>query len=185
MSRVRRVADGFRTQSAGVLLLEPTLLVVGILLALGVDGWLERRREAAVAAQSLELVRTDLMQLVEQADELESYNRDLLEAVAVVWSATDAPGLVEKDLATFEALSKLTKRRTVRFPSAAYEELVATGNLRADPEFRAALVRYYEELTRGEEIILRNNEAFTDGLLNGLVIGEGLIIDLPPGRTAP
>ncbi|HSG48659.1 MAG TPA: hypothetical protein VLA43_12640, partial [Longimicrobiales bacterium] len=160
MSTVRRVADGIRSRSAGTLFLELTLLVVGILLALGVDGWLERRREAAVAAQSLELVRNDLVQLMEQADELEDYNRRVLEAASVVWSATDTPGLVAKDAATFLALTLLAQRRTVRFPKAAYEELVATGNLRAlaDPGLRAALVRFYEALGRDEEIILRNNE---------------------------
>lgn len=185
MSTVRRVADGFRSRSAGALLLELTLLVVGILLALGVDGWLERRREAAVAAQSLELVRNDLVQLMEQTDELEAYNRRVLEAVSLVWSATDTPGLVEKDVGTFRALTLLSQRRTVRFPKAAYEELVATGNLRAlsDPGLRAALVRFYEELRRDEEIILRNNEAFTDVLLNGQLIGEGLILNLPADQT--
>ena len=185
MSWVRRVADGLRTRSAGALLLELMVLVVGILLALGVDGWLERRREAAVAAQSLELVRNDLAQLVEQARELEAYNRGVLEAVAVVWSATGAPGPIEKEPATFDALSALSARRTVRFPKAAYEELVATGNLRllANPDLRATLVRFYEELERDEEIILRNNEAYTDGLLNGLMVGEGLVVGVPTGRS--
>jgi hypothetical protein len=135
--------------------------------------------------QSLELVRNDLVQLVEQARELEDHNRRVLEAVSLVWSATDSPGLVEKDPATFDALAVMLGRRTVRFPKAAYEELVATGNLRAlaDPGLRTALVRFYEELGRDEEIVLRNNEAFTDVLLNGLLIGEGLMINLPGGRT--
>lgn len=169
----------------GVLLVELILLVMGILLALGVDGWLERRREAAVATQSLELVRSDLVQLTEQVRELEEYSRRVLEAVAVVWAAPEGPGLVEKDPETFAALAAILERRTVRFPRAAYEELVATGNLRAlaDPDLRATLVRFYEELGRTEEIILRNNEAFTDGLVGRLVIGEGLLINVPGGRT--
>jgi hypothetical protein len=169
----------------GVLLVEMILLVVGILFALGVDGWLERRREADVAEQSLELVRNDLVQLIEQTRELEAYNRRILEAIALVWSAVDTPGMVERDRATFDALGVMRGRRTVRFPRAAYEELVATGNLRAlaDPDLRAALVRFYEELGRDEEIILRNNQAFTDDLLGGLLTGEGLIINVPAGRT--
>jgi hypothetical protein len=184
VSTVQRLVEGFRTRSAGVLFVELILLVVGVLLALGVDGWLERRREAAVAAQSLELVRNDLVQLMEQAAELEAHNRRVLEAVSLVSSAVNTPGLIERDPETFEALSIMMWRRTVRFPRAAYEELVATGNLRAlaDPDLRSTLVRFYQELERDEEIVLRNNETFTDRLFLELLVGQGLIINLPTGE---
>lgn len=184
MNTIRRVFGGIRTRSPGELVVELTLLVTGILLALAVDGWIERRREAAVAAQSLELVRNDLVQLREQASEIEAYSREVLEAVAVVWPAVDGPGLVDRDPAIFNALSTMVSRRTVHFPRAAYEELVATGHLRAlsDSDLRGTLVRFYEELARDEEIILRNNETFTDVLINRLLIGEGLIIDVPTGQ---
>ena len=157
------------------------LIFIGILLALGVDGWLERQREAAVAAESLELVRNDLLQLIEQADEVEAHNRRVLEAIGLVWAALDQPGLVEKDPEIFEALSVMMWRRTVRWPRAAYEELVATGNLRAlsDADLRARMVRFYQVLQRDEEIMLRNNEAFTDDHYVGLLVGAGLLVNVP------
>lgn len=86
------------------------------------DGLRARRASALLVELTL--------QLIEQAEELEAHNRRVLEAIALVRSAADGPGLIEKDPATFEALSVMLWRRTVRFPRAAYEELVATGNLR-------------------------------------------------------
>lgn len=45
------------------------------------------------------------------------------------------------------------------------------------------MIRFYEELERNEEIILRNNQTFTDELFVGLLLGEGLIVNLPTGGT--
>ena len=183
---MRRVADALRARSAGDLVVELSLIFIGIVLALAVDGWLERQREAAVAEQSLELVRNDLLQLIEQADEVEAHNRRVLEAIGVVWAALDQPGLVDEDPEVFEALSVMMWRRTVRWPRAAYEEMVATGNLRAlsDADLRSSMVRFYQVLQRDEEIMLRNNEAFTDDHYVGLLVDGGLVVNVPLSDAA-
>mgnify|MGYP001825427084 CR=1 FL=1 len=71
-------------------------------------------------------------------------------------------------------------RRTIRLPTAAYTDLLSTGNLRViqDREVRDAIVRFYEMAERSETIIVKNNMTYVDGLAwesfyrDGLVFGH-------------
>ena len=50
-------------------------------------------------------------------------------------------------------------RRTIRLPTAAFTDLLSTGNLRViqDREVRDAIVRFYEMTERSQTIIDKNN----------------------------
>lgn len=175
-----------RLRSGGVLTMfgELVLIVVGILIALAVDGWIQDRGDRQVERESLELLAGDLGVLLEQIQEFGVYQDNLLEAAGAGLRILSTESVVPRDEALADALQTLIGRRTLKLPRAAYEELVGTGTLRLieDRGLRSSVVRFYQELARDEAVVTRNNEAFTDELFVRFFVGQGLIVPRPIHR---
>ena len=126
---------------------ELVVIVLGVLVALGVDSWFEGFSETRVAESYLARLVSDL-----EADSftyafvlevLEEKDRALLRVARV------AAGLEAPDSAFFELLP-LTQSMGFNTPGTrrvTYDDLVATGNLRliSDPDLRGSVVWYYTQ----------------------------------------
>jgi hypothetical protein len=79
---IRRLSESLREMRWTQLVLELALLVIGILIALAVDGWMDDRRDAQSERRYLELLVRDLDRDLEVLDEFLAYEeRQVAESV--------------------------------------------------------------------------------------------------------
>lgn len=176
MSMIRRIADSARNRQWGTFGVEIALIVIGVLVALWIDGAVQAREEQRTEANYLRLLERDLSLTVDQLE--------------VVTESADAT--VSAGLAAYEEMSRtgprdvdrviagviaLTGRLTVRPFEAAFTDLLSTGNLRLirDSALRDAIVSFYETTRLNYETFARNRTFFNDELYGAFVIGEGLV----------
>jgi hypothetical protein len=182
MASPHSLAQAARARNFPTLALELVLIVAGVLIALGVDGWIQDRDEQRLERESLELILADLELLDEQLEEFLAYQESLQRMAATAHRALTASPSIPRADTVAAAFLALSSRRTLRLPRSAYEELVTTGSLRLirDTGLRRELVRFYQTLSREEAIIDKNNAAFNDGLGVEFFIGEGMVRYIPP-----
>jgi hypothetical protein len=162
-------------------LIELLLLVLGILIALAVDGWMQDQRDARTERDYLQLLVRDLERDDEILKEFIGYEElqvnDGIEAYRAL-RKTVAPADRE---AVAARLSRLTSRRTLRLVRATYTDLVSTGNLRLirNPVLRDRVVKYYEETDRRIAIVDRNNQFFVDEIYAAHLANTGLVAPRP------
>lgn len=181
MNPLRRLSEQLRQMRWAQVMIELLLLVLGILIALAVDDWVQSRRDARLERDYLQLLVRDL----ERDDEIlkefigfeELQTKDGIDAYRAL-RATVAPADRE---AVAAKLSRLTSRRTLRLVRATYTDLVSTGNLRliSNPALRDRVVKYYEESDRRLAIVDRNNQFFVDQMYAAHLGNTGLIIPRP------
>jgi hypothetical protein len=181
MNPLRRISEQLRQMRWAQVIIELLLLVLGILIALAVDDWVQGRRDARVERDYLQLLVRDL----ERDDEIlkefigfeELQTNDGIEAYRAL-RTTVAPADRE---AVAARLSRLTSRRTLRLVRATYTDLVSTGNLRLirNPVLRDRVVKYYEATDRAIAIVDRNNQFFVDQLYAGHLSNTGLVAPRP------
>ena len=177
MLPIRRIAGDFREVRWGHVLVEFVMLVVGILLALAVNNWVEERRDARIERQYLErLVRDFDADLVLLAD-LAEFERSQVADGVLAWRALADPASITDREAIASALVQLGARRTLRLTRAAYTDLTSTGNLRliGDGELRDRIVGLYEENDRVSAIIDRNNQFYVDQMYAAYLAEDGLV----------
>jgi hypothetical protein len=161
----RRFAAALRSMHWGQILVELTLLVFGILIALAVNNWMEDRRDARLEHQYLELLTRDLDRDLVALDEALQFEQSQVEAAAFAYRALrEASVAPDQREAVAVALGQLTSRRTLRLGRATYTDLLSTGNLRLirNTALRDRIVRLYETNERAQLIRERNNQEFVD-----------------------
>jgi hypothetical protein len=160
---------------------EGTAIVVSILLAFGVQAWWEGRQERADELASLRLIDRDITAAIAQ---LREYNTlvegSLAAAVSAYRALSGPPDQLERESVS-QNIVRAAMRRTVALPSAAYTDLVSTGNLRllSDPRLRDEIVRFYASAERAQTIIERNNTALIDGMFWTEIFGRGIVLNRP------
>lgn len=161
----RRFAAALRAMHWGQILVELTLLVLGILIALAVNGWIDARRDARVERQYLELLARDLDRDLVTLDEALRFERSQAANSAFAYRALHGAAVApDQREAVAQALGELTARRTLRLGRATYTDLLSTGNLRLirNTVLRDRIVRLYENNERAQLIRDRNNQEFVD-----------------------
>jgi hypothetical protein len=155
---------------------EGVVIVASILLAFSIDAWWERIGEARDESESLALVSRDLQSAIEQLNDYSRFTQTVTDTALVVFEALSHPESIDRDKVSAQ-LQWLGQRRTVSLPSAAYTDLLSTGNLRVirNRDLRDAIVRFYEAAQRGERVIERNTDLVIDGYAFGLW-GDGLLV---------
>ena len=181
MLLTRRFAETVRTLQWGQILFELALLVIGILIALAVNNWMDERREARAERQYLELLARDLEQDLETLDEIRRFEEAQIAASILVFRglrAGVAPGDRE---AVAAALGQLTSRRTLRLRRAAYTNLLSTGDLRLirNAALRDRIVRLYENNERAQTIRDRNNQEYVDRIYVTYLLDHELVAPRP------
>lgn len=188
MLPIRRVASEFRELKWAQVLVELVLLILGILIALAVNDWIEDRRDARLERQYLEFLVRDLgseqQRLADHAAFEEKQTQDGVQALRALRGEGSTS---EEKLAAAGALSRLTTRSTLRLPRSTYQDLLGTGSLRLirNPALRDQIVRHYGASETTEAIVDRNNQQFVDQLyvLSGL--GSGLLAPPVDSNSKP
>ena len=141
------------------ILVEGVVIVVSVLLALAADAWWEGVQEGETERTALQLLSRDLGDTVNQLQEFEELMMGATNAAMFAYTVLSGPRDAMDENAISDAIIRASSRRTVRIPSAAYTDLLSTGNLRLieDPQLRDQVVRFYEASQRSQDIIAANN----------------------------
>jgi hypothetical protein len=187
----RRFATALRSMHWGQVLVELTLLVAGILIALAVNSWMEDRRDARLERQYLQLLATDLDRDLATLDDALRFEESQAASSAFAYRALRTGVAPDQREAVARALGQLTARRTLRLGRATYTDLLSTGNLRLirNTALRDRIVRLYETNERAQLIRDRNNQEFVDRMYMTYLLDHGYVApreyrDLPATRSS-
>ena len=162
---LRHIAKSIRQADYGALLLELSVLIVGILLALAVDRWNQDRLEGIEAVQIIERLKSDTARnLVMFEQTLPLMERDLSN-VKALFRALEAGSMAGEDSMNIElAIAYIDVIPSYPLVFAGFDELVATGRLRqlddlllvdmlgdqrAEYEAAQAVVGYWRDAIQG------------------------------------
>ena len=181
MNPVSRISSALREMRWAQLVLELALLILGILIALAVDGWIDDRRDARSERRYLELLVRDLDRDLEVLDEFLAYEERQVADSVFAYRALRGGVAAEDREAVADALTRLSWRRTLRLTRATYTDLLSTGNLRLirTPALRDRVVGLYENNERTLVIRDLNNQVFIDDLFLQYLWGSGLVAPRP------
>jgi hypothetical protein len=181
MLPLRRIRDDLRELRWGQVLVELVLLIVGILIALAVNGWIEDRRDARTERQYLEGIVRDLDRDLTVLAEFADYHRSQVADGVMAFRALRSEPDVEDKEGVARAVSRLMSRRTLRLGHPTYSNLVGTGNVRLirNVELRDRIVGLYEANERWVAIIDRNNLVFVDQMFAEYLMSSGLVAPRP------
>lgn len=181
MNPVRRFSASLREMRWAQVTVELVLLILGILIALAVDGWMEDRRHARAERQYLELLVRDLDRDLEVLEEFMAFEERQVADSVFAYRALRGEVAVGDREAIAGALMRLTARRTLRLTRATYTDLLGTGNLRLirTPALRDRIVGLYEANERTLVIRDRNNEVFVDEMYMRYLLDSGLVAPRP------
>jgi len=187
MSPVGRVANALRETRWTQVFIELLLLVVGILIALAIDGWMQDRQDARKERLYLERLVRDFDQDRETLEEFTAFEeRQAADAVLAYRPLCGGTDVADRE-AVVRALDHLTTRRTVRLARATYSDMLATGNLRLirNAGLRDRIVKLYEANERWSTIIDRNNHVYVDQMYLMYLLDEGLVSPRPDTNLRP
>jgi len=181
VATLRRFADALRSAQWGRVLLELALIVVGILIALAVDSWIDDRRDARAERQYLEQLAQDLERDLAMLEESLHFEQTQVDNSALAYRALRQGVAPEQREAVASALGTLTARRTLRLGRATYTDLLSTGNLRliGNAGLRDRIVRLYENNERAQMIRDRNNQEFVDRMYMTHLLDYGYVAPRP------
>ena len=186
MLPIRRISTDLREIRWGHVLVEFVMLVVGILLALAVNNWVEEQREARIERQYLERLVRDFDADLGVIAEFAGFEKLQREDGVMAWRALADPASMTDRDAVAAALSHLSTRRTLRLNRAAYTDLTSTGNLRLirNDALRDQIVGLYEANDRFNAIIHRNHQVFVDEtyaafLADGALVAQRASSNIP------
>jgi hypothetical protein len=157
------------------------VIVTGVLVAVALNGFYQRRHDARNEATYLALLNRDIGHTTRQLEEKLAFETAQVRDGVTAYREISASVRPENRAAVSAALRKLSDRRTMALLDATYQDLVSTGNLRLirNRGLRDQIVEFYATTGAQYEIMNKNNSFFVDELYNSLVIGKGLV---KPGR---
>lgn len=163
---------------------ELALIVVGILTALAIDGWVQDRRDRETESAYLELLRDDLALIEDQLRSYADFETANLETAASLY-ADLARSNETRDAAHLQSeLASISARRTVQVTSAAYTDLQSTGSLQIirNRDLRQQIVRYFTQVEWIERVIEKNNTAFIDDIYMKSLVEKGVTVGYSPSN---
>lgn len=139
----RGFVTGFRRWNWRYVLRELAIVVVGILIALAVNGWAQERRDRAAETRYLERLladSTDNLAEIQKMIDLHTHRADILERLRASLSDGTPPPSQEE---ISEVLCRWFIQPALSLRRETYAELVSTGNLGLvrDVELRTLLAR--------------------------------------------
>jgi hypothetical protein len=181
MNPIGRLARDLRDLRWGQVAVELLLLVLGILIALAIDDWMQDRRDAQTERQNLEAIVRDLdRDLLVLKDFADFHESQVADGVMAYRALRTEPDVKDKE-GVARAVSRLISRRTLRLSHPTYSNLVGTGNISLirNAELRDRIVGLYEANERWATIIDRNNLIFVDQIFAEYMLNGGLIAPRP------
>jgi Family of unknown function (DUF6090) len=177
MLPVRRITAGLRELRWSHVFVEFVMLVLGIVLALAFNNWMEDRRDARVERQYLELLLRDLDRTLETLQEFVTFEDAQAANGAAAYRALTSGETVPDREAVAQALSNLTVRRTLRITKATYTNLIGTGDIRliSNVDLRDRIIGLYEQSDRYAAIVDRNNQVFVDQMYAMYMLDHAIV----------
>lgn len=126
--------------------------------------------------ESIELIRRDLESSIEIFEAHASFSEFASQSALNAYAALSGVGPYDHMAIHHDMLR--VDRLSLKIPTAAYTDLLSTGNLRViqDRSLRDAIVRFYESAKLTELVVEKNNDVFLDRQLIGIYFGQGLIL---------
>lgn len=183
-SLVGRLTSGLANRRFGFFFAELVLVIVGVLGALAVDGWISDARDRRTETTYLELLARDIEGIRNQGNLQIEFEKERIVAAAKVYAALSVPDPSTKYEEVGPDLALLIARRTLRLTSATYDQMVSSGHLQLirNHELRNNIVRFFDEMDRNERIIDNNNRELVDDVFTPFIMRAG-ITGLKPART--
>jgi len=133
---------------------EIILVVIGILIALSINNWNEKRKERDLSKAYLERIEEDLQQLLNGSQALSVQNRKILKAISETQTYLErSTSLSPEELETVEYAMLWFPRTTYQLPHMlTYEEMKESGNINLiyPQELRTELAEFYNYLAQVE-----------------------------------
>lgn len=155
---------------------ELVLVIVGILAALTIDGWVTERENRQSERIYLESIARDLGQFESELKAQIEFEDGIIRTGTSAYNILGGANPRARPAELGAKLTHLFDRRTVFLQSAAYTDIVSTGNLELirDRSLRDRLINYFASMDRSELIIEKNNSFFVDGDYGDFIVQAGL-----------
>lgn len=149
--QIQRIADLVSAEKLRWLFAETLVIVLGVLIALGLDDYRTNQYERHLAIDYIQRIQNDLSRDLDYIDRIWvqrlKIKRESLEAIApVIRRQVQLPDDVEEFLTLVARGGIAGTSAASWYTDTTFQDLRATGNLRLikDPEIRAEISRYYE-----------------------------------------
>lgn len=149
--QIQRIADLVSAEKLRWLFAETLVIVLGVLIALGLDDYRTNQYERRLAIDYIQRIQNDLSRDLDYIDRIWvqrlKIKRESLEAIApVIRRQVQLPDDVEEFLTLVARGGIAGTSAASWYTDTTFQDLRATGNLRLikDPEIRAEISRYYE-----------------------------------------
>ena len=176
MTITANLVERARLRQFGSFVAELVLIVAGILIALGIDGWVSDRKDREQEVTYLELLARDVAELIQQAEEQIVFEQDKAVVGARVIELLNGPDPASHRDEFGLLLTALQPRRTVSLVSATYDQMVSSGHLQLirNRELRDKIVRHFAEMERYEQIFANNNQDLIDDIYGPFLLATGI-----------
>lgn len=182
MSSLGRLTANLMSRRPGQFIVELVLIVVGILIALAIDGWAGDARDRQTEQVYLELLVRDVREIRGQIGAQIEFEEDKVDTGARAYAALSAPDPRINKAEIRSLLGLLSGRRTLSLNSATYSQMVSSGHLQLirKRELRNQIVRYFAQLERSERIAEKNNQVLMDEVYIPFLMRAGITIRVQP-----
>lgn len=138
---------------------EILLVVIGILIALQVNNWNEKRKDRIREVQYLNNLKQDLEQQVLNIDEQLDFEKKIIKISNSLIKTYNANHRFPDKAEIFNRITQISPRKTFRSVNATFSDMESSGalNLIEDPVLRKEIINYYQDLDTKETIIQHNN----------------------------
>jgi hypothetical protein len=156
--------------------IELVLVVVGILIALAIDGWSDEREQRRSEQAYLELLARDLGQIESQLQQQIDFETSMANTSVAAYDLIQNLDPAGHSDQIGKMLVAVSVRRTLFLESAAYTDLISTGSLGLirDRGLRDRITRYFADAERRELIVEKNNRVFVDDMFLALMVDHGV-----------
>lgn len=145
---------------------EIILVVIGILIALSINNWNSNRIDRNREAVYLKNIDRDLKEQLQSIEMQMDYELSIIKIAKPLIINYKENHDLRVDSAFTASIGRLTGRMTFVKNNPTYTELLSSGNIDIirNDSLKNALINYYQQLERMEQIINKNNNLFTDAV---------------------
>lgn len=171
-ARIRHLRKSLRWFFAELL-----VVVVGILVAIALNGWYQNRADAASERDYLSFLSRDLQGTLDDLAGQAAFEQAQIKDGVLVYQALST-SLPADTMPLSESISRLGQRKTMILKSSTYQDLVNTGNIRLirNHALRDHVIAFYETASLQFEVLNKNNATYVDQMFDDKILLSGLIM---------
>ena len=185
LTLISRSTESLVGRRWGFFAAELVLVVVGILIALAIDGWISDSRDRHTEVVYLELLARDIEGIRHQIDLQIEFEKERIDTATKAYAALTTPDPMTKRAEIAPLLAILVSRRTLSLSSATYDQMVSSGHLQLirNHELRSMIVSFFAELERVERVTDNNNRELIDDVFIPFIMRAGVTALQRPDRS--